>query len=230
VSVPYYSDALVTIYHGDCRDILPTLRGDAVISDPPYGIGVPYGPSYDDARPDYWDWLRERLVLMRAAAPVVAFTHRVRALAELPEWDWIAVWNKGGAFGSRVGNSPIVAGWEPIFLYGIHSIGTKTKGMSDVLTVRPEPAGNAGAFVGREKWAKGAVAKHPVPKPMSLYRHLIGALSVPGGTVIDPFAGTGTTLAAAKDLGRKSIGIEIEEVYCEQAAVAASQEVLGLVG
>ena len=226
---PYYQDGAVTIYHGDCMEVLPQLRGDAVISDPPYGVGVPYGPSYDDARPDYWEWLRERVGAMRSAAPVAAFTHRVRALSELDGWDWVAVWNKGGAFGSRVGNSPLVAGWEQIFLYGIHSIGTGTKGLPDVLTVHPEPAGNRGGHVGREKWSKGLVAAHPVPKPLGLCRRLIDGLTVPGATVIDPFLGTGTTLVAAKDLGRKAIGIDIEEQYCEQAAIRCSQEVLGLI-
>ena len=224
---PYYQDDFVTIYHGDCREVLPTLRADAVITDPPYGVGVGYGPSYDDSRDDYWDWLRVRVAAMREAAPVVAFTHRVAAIAELPGWDWVAVWNKQVVFGSKVGNSPLIAGWEPILLYGVHSLGTRTKGLPDVLNVQPQRSANQHGSVGREKWKNNQTVSHPVPKPAALYARLIEGLC-PEGTILDPFMGSGTTLRAAKDLGRKAIGIEIEERYCEIAAQRMGQEVLDL--
>ena len=225
---PYYQDDAVTIYHGDCREVIPVVGADAVITDPPYGCGVPYGPSYDDSRSDYWPWLQERIALMRRAAPVVAFTHCVPALARLDGWDWIGVWNKGRAYGARIGNSPLIAGWEPIFFYGVHGIGVDGKGLPDVLTVAPARAGNVmEGRVGREKWADGTIVAHPVPKPTALYVQLIEALC-PKGTVLDPFMGSGTTLRAAKDLGRKAIGIEIEERYCEIAAKRCAQEVLDL--
>ena len=223
---PYYDDGQITIYLGDCRDVLPLVPAATVISDPPYGVGVPYGPGYDDARADYWPWMRECVAAMRLAAPVVAFTHRVTAIAELPGWDWVAVWNKGGSYGPRVGNSPIVAGWEPILLYGIHSIGVGGHGLPDVITVHPEPSRNVmDGAIGREKWKVEQVG-HPVPKPVGLYRRLVESLSPGGGTVLDPFMGSGTTLRAAKDLGRRAIGIEIEERYCEIAVKRLAQEVL----
>jgi site-specific DNA-methyltransferase (adenine-specific) len=223
---PYYQDDAVTIYHGDCRDVLSVVRADAVITDPPYGVGVSYGPSYDDSRPDYWDWLRERITLMRVSAPVVLFTHRVKALAELHDWDWIGVWNKPGAFGARVGNSPVLPHWEPVFMYGIHSIGTAGVFTTDVFTINPEKAGNVGVWIGREKWKNADMGTHPTPKPLGLYLRLINSFAAK--TVIDPFMGSGTTLRAAKDLGRKAIGIEIEERYCEIAAKRCRQEVLPL--
>ncbi len=67
---------------------------------------------------------------------------------------------------------------------------------------------------------------HPCPKPMPWLTWLVGLTSRPGETVIDPFMGSGTTLRAAKDLGRKAIGIEIEERYCEIAVKRLSQETL----
>ena len=54
---PYYEEPGITIYHGDCRDILPHLpKVDLVLTDPPYGVGIKYGPSYDDDRTGYWEW------------------------------------------------------------------------------------------------------------------------------------------------------------------------------
>jgi site-specific DNA-methyltransferase (adenine-specific) len=69
---------------------------------------------------------------------------------------------------------------------------------------------------------------HPCPKPLGLMRWLVARVSKPNETVLDPFMGSGTTLLAAKDMGHRAIGIEIEERYCEIAAKRLSQEVLPL--
>ena len=226
---PYYEDKArgIVIYHGDCAELLPSMRAAAVVTDPPYGVGVRYGPAFDDSRADYWPWFKERLALMRAAAPVVAFTHRVKALAEITDWDWVGVWNKPGSFGARIGNSPILPHWEPIFLYGIHSLGTKRNVLADVLTVNPQPAGNSGPWGRRERWSNGEMARHPTPKPLTLFVRLIHALC-DKGPVLDPFMGSGTTLLAARDLGLSAVGIEIEERHCELAAGRLSQGVFDM--
>ena len=226
---PYYEQDGITIYHGDCREILPTLRGDVILTDPPYGVGVQYGPRYDDSRKDYWDWMRGNVTAMRGAAPVVAFTHRVTALRELTGWDWVAVWHKPGSFGARIGNSPLLPHWEPVFLYGIHTLGTRTGAvLNDVFSVNPEPARANRDGMGREKWETGGNGKHPCPKPLDLMGHLILGLTHNNQVVLDPFMGSGTTLVAAKNLGRRAIGIEIEERYCEIAARRLDQGVLDL--
>lgn len=232
---PYYEQDGITIYHGDAGALLcglsgsPGLRGDVVVTDPPYGVGVKYGTSYDDSRSDYWDWLRGLVVMMRSSAPVVAFTHRVTALRELTGWDWIGVWHKPGSFGARIGNSPLLPHWEPIFLYGVHSLGTQTGAvLNDVLSVNPEPANAQRDGMGREKWQVDGNGKHPCPKPLDLMGKLIVALTQRDGVVLDPFMGSGTTLRAAKDLGRRAIGIELEERYCEIAARRLDQTVLAL--
>ena len=67
---------------------------------------------------------------------------------------------------------------------------------------------------------------HPTQKPVRVFRQLIEWYTSAGSTILDPFMGSGTTLRAAKDLGRKAIGIEIEERYCEIAANRLAQEVL----
>lgn len=206
-----------TLYLGDCLEILPTLgKVDAVVTDPPYGVGVKYGNAYNDRRPDYWDWLRERIAAARAIAPLVVFTHRVAALRELNDWDWTAVWNKPGAFGARVGNSCVLPHWEPIFLYGIHKTGVQTNYASDVITCNPEPAKAGIQGIGREKW-DGEFMSHPCPKPISLYRQFLTTYAQNAVVVCDPFMGSGTTGIACAKLGRKFIGIEIEPKYFDIA-------------
>ena len=226
---PYYADDAVTIYHGDCREILPSLATlPLILTDPPYGVGVNYGEGYDDAPKTYWPWFHEAVQIMRSSARTVIFTHRVKALAELREWDWVGVWNKPYAAGARIGNSPLLPHWEPIFMYGIHSRGVYGQATSDVFNVSPQRTGEAAADVGRAKWAKTQHVGHPCPKPGELYSRFIQTFADPGEVIADPFMGSGTTLFAAKALGRRAIGIEIEERYCEIAASRCSQEVLEL--
>lgn len=222
---PYYDDGTCVIYHGDCRDLIPRLAADLVLTDPPYGVGVRYGGEFDDFREDYWEWFAGMVEIMRDAAPVVVFTHRVTALQHLLGWQWVGVWHKPLSAGVRVGNSPVLPHWEPIFMYGIHSLGTKREMFSDVWSQNPIRVGN-GALRGREGWARVDTSGHPTPKPPKLYGALVRAFSDEGATVLDPFMGSGTTLREAKDLGRRAIGIEIEERYCEIAAKRLSQEVL----
>lgn len=217
----------MTLYHGDSEELLLALRADAVVTDPPYGVGVRYGEGYDDARSDYWEWFGRMVGLMREAAPFVAFTHRVPSLRYVVDWDWVGVWDKPYASGSRIGNSPVLPHWEPIYLYGIHRLGVVAgQHAGDVFSVAPEKAGNSGGFIGREKWAKGETPNHPCPKPISLMHRLLRAFTKPGQVILDPFAGSGTTLMAAKNLGRRAVGIEIEERFCEWMALRLAQEVM----
>jgi site-specific DNA-methyltransferase (adenine-specific) len=228
---PYYEDDAVTIYHGDCRDVLPSLTADAAIFDPPYGVDAKYGPTYSDKREAYWPWFLPALHLIRQTAPVLAFTHRTPALKEITDWDWLMAWHKPYGAGARIGNSPLLPHWEVIVLYGIHSLGTKRRPLPDWISCNPErvraEAQNANGN-GRVRWQGDEYSDHPTPKPVVLFRKLIEGLTLPGEIILDPFAGSGTTLRAAKDLGRKAIGIEIEERYCEIAAKRMAQQVLPL--
>ena len=216
-----------TLYLGDCLEILPTLpKVDAVITDPPYGVGIKYGEHYNDSRADYWDWLRDAVSQIRSRCNTLVFTHRVTALRELSGWDWIGVWNKPGAFGSRLGNSAVLPHWEPIFLYGIHGAGPRSDYIADVLTWNPEPAKAGIVGIGREKWSGEGFTAHPCPKPVGLVERMVKAFS--GGTTCDPFMGSGTTGVACANLGRKFIGIEIEPKYfdiaCERIDNAYRQQ------
>lgn len=227
---------LATLYCGDCREILPSLKGDAVITDPPYGVGKRYGDAYDDSPEGYWEWFLPALALMRQAAPVLAFTHRLNVLQHVTDWDWVAAWHKPMSFGARIGNSPVLPHWEPILLFGIHALGTKRECFHDVLSVNPEQGSAAGKrakgggkkIMGRETNGFEPVAGHPLPKPVLLFKKLVAGLTLPGQTVIDPFLGSGTTGAAAVSLERNFIGIEIEPRFfdeaCEKVENAQRQE------
>jgi len=201
-----------TLFNGDCSALMADLpKADVVIMDPPYGVGIKYGPNYDDARKDYWDWFRDTLAGIRAYCPHVLFTHRVAALRHIHDADWVSVWHKPGSFGARVGNSYVLPHWEPIFMYGIHGTGTKSAYMADVISINPEKANAGISGMGREKWDAEGFAAHPTPKPIALMKKLISvAAPEPGMTVCDPFMGSGTTGVAAVQMGRNFIGCEIE--------------------
>lgn len=197
---PYYQDDLVTIYHGDCREVIEALlpEVDAVLTDPPYGVGK---AAWDGRIPDV-TWIDVVLEL----APVVAFTSGIKEMYAYPAPSWVMAWARSGS--TQTNGLGGINNWEPILVYGRHTLPNDLIQMAH--TPQPDAAG------------------HPTPKPLRLYSKLVAAFSKPGDTILDPFMGSGTTLVAAKSLGRKAIGIEIEERYCEIAAQRCSQEVLGL--
>jgi len=235
---PYYQDKWVTIYHGDCREILPQLEPvDLVLTDPPYGVGRKYGKGYDDSPTRYWEWFKPVVSHLRQIVPVVAMTHRLEAIRQIPDWDWIICWRKPFGAGARIGNSPILPHWEPVLLWGIHSLGTKRRALPDVISCNPEKSNNKVSlkskgkitFPHREKACQfDENTNHPLPKPTALFCELIVGLSFENQTILDPFLESGTTCYCAKKLNRYSIGIEIEEKYCEIAAKRCSQEVMEL--
>lgn len=219
---PYYEDAAsgITIYHGDCRDVLPGLATegiDLVLTDPPYGIGYSSGMTghhggtalpgivgdTDTALRDY--------VLETVFAPAIVFgswkTSRPKGCRI------VLTWEKG----DHVGMGDLALPWKPnteeIYILGGGFVGHRG---SSVLR-HPAPV----------TWNSPAHGRaHPHEKPVPL---LVALLSKhPGQRILDPFMGSGTTLRAAKDLGRAAIGIEIDERYCEIAARRLRQSVLGL--
>jgi DNA modification methylase len=202
---PYYSDDLVTIYHGDCRTIMPGLTADAVFADPPYGASK---AAWDDAMPSGW------LDLLPAVAPVAAITPGQRNVLAMPEsiGDLRYRWMLAAVIANATVRGDLGFGnWIPTLLYARDGVSLYG------------PRQDTKTFA-----IRGDMPDHPSPKPRAVMGWIVDCL--PGSSVLDPFAGSGTTLVAAKDLGRHAIGIEIEERYCEIAATRCSQEVLGLVG
>ena len=195
---PYYEHNGITIYHGDCREILPALLEDlSLVSDPPY-------PNNAGWFTDSIGAAREVLADVRWQEALVFWTEMERP-ALTPPLVAVHIWHR-----TNVNGRP----YEPI--YHFHVDGKKRR--SDVI---PHPAVFFGAGPGCREYLG-----HPTQKPADLMRHLLGKMK--GNAVCDPFCGVGATLLAAKDLGRRAIGIELEERYCEIAAQRLSQEVLAL--
>lgn len=219
---PYYEDGSVTIYCADCRDVLPVLRADVLVTDPPYGVGLGvnkdmranghglakgayanFADTYDDLIAIVIPALRIALAATKRAA-VFSGPH----LQDLPKADAVGgIYCPAGAGRHRWGFKTFL----PILFYGTDPL-LQTGARPNVLQSvrRAEPNG------------------HPCPKPIEWMRWLIDRVAVSGEVVLDPFAGSGSTLRAAKDLGHPAIGVETEERYCEIAARRCAQEVLAL--
>ena len=198
---PYYQDSAVTIYCGDCREVVPTLgRFDLLLTDPPYGLGERWqggtwgaAPMYADAR--RWDVRPDDGILLgmikQAAAGIVwggnYFT--------LPPSRGFLLWVKVPAMDT----------------------------MADAEYAWTNLDRPAKAFSGHRN--SDGKRDHPTQKPLALMRWCLETVPT-AQTVLDPFAGSGTTGRAAKDLGRKAVLVEMNERYCEIAARRMGQEVL----
>jgi DNA modification methylase len=270
---PYYSEGGFVIYHGDCRDVLPTLdRVDHVITDPPYardvyvrltspntntGSGTPARvverPNTGQSRTSprlsrlsipakgkegrvIHDIKNGSLAMMAAgdigcidemleavALEIARLTkrwalvfsdaetlHRWKAQLEIAGMRYVrtGAWVKPDAMPQMSGDRPSV-GFEPCTI--CHAQGAMRWN------------GGGSAAVWTYNTAKKNRPNHPCPKPEPLMRDLVNLFSDEGETILDPFMGSGTTLVAAKRYGRKGIGIEVNEAYCEIAATRLSQ-------
>lgn len=212
---PYYQDAYCTIYHADCREVMPSLSHSfVVITDPPYGISHSSGHvSSATTAP----WMEQEI---RGDSDTQL---RDEVLAGRTEWACFGsikmpspcgtratvVWDKGPASGMGDLSFPFKLSWELIYFKGGGWTGSRDEGVIKNRWIVTR------ASMGRQ---------HPNEKPVALMAYLISKHVDP--VIIDPFMGSGTTLVAAKALNRRAIGIEIEERYCEIAARRLQQEVL----
>ena len=207
---PYYQDDAVTIYHSDCREILPHLEPvDLVLTDPPYGISWEGHPGSDIVwRPiandsctgivaDFFEWLpsEQDAVVFGANCFPDIIPHRGRWIC----WDKRLTVNADKMLGSS---------FELAWM-------NKKSGFDQMFRVLH------GGVVNKN----GGKRVHPTEKPITLMGQIISRIYPDSKLILDPFMGSGTTLRAAKDLGRKAIGIELEEKYCEIAAKRMKQEV-----
>ena len=217
---PYYEDDFVTIYHGDYRNVLAwtTFAYGAIVTDPPYGIeGGKGGDARDFGKGNYeasWEDTPEYIetvvvpaveMFSREGVPM-AVTPGIRNLWLYPTpRDIGCFWTPAAATHGPWGFTT----FQPILYYG-----------------KDWRAGKGAYPSGKEVTEAAEKNGHPCPKPISAWSWLVDKVTPPGTTVLDPFMGSGTTLRAAKDRGRKAVGIEIEERFCEIAVKRLAQEVL----
>jgi DNA modification methylase len=190
---PYYEDALVRLYHGDCREVTAWLEADVLVTDPPYPNNAGH---FDAAVPIARDivsaWQREAVVFWSecefppyGAAPVA-----------------VHIWHR-----TNVNGKP----YEPAFHFSPSGIKRRSIVLAHSFI-------HSGVGPG-----SGEYAGHPTQKPVAVMQRLVGLTE---GVVADPFTGSGSTLVAAKNLGRRAIGVELDERYCEIAAKRLAQDTL----
>lgn len=216
----FYEDEFVQLHHGDCRAIREWTRADVLVTDPPYGIRWEGVANYtrgtrSDRRtmgnemPIAGDGdlgARDAVLEMWGDRPAIVFGtwRRERPAGTKHRLVW---WKRGQAPGPT--RSPFVIQDEEIYILG-DGWPKASSPMRSVIST-DESRSRAVADVG-----------HPTPKPVALMEALIER--TPPGVIADPFAGSGSTLIAARNLGRKAIGVELEERYCEIIATRLSQQ------
>jgi DNA modification methylase len=249
---PYYSDDTVTIYHGDALDVLSDISPaiDAVVTDPPYASGG----RTEASRPGGGGSVSHRQMenaekrgALWAARPIendqmttTGFVWLMRSMAYrcrtlLPDGgsfvsfiDWRQWPNLVGALETCNLRVQGMVVWDK----GSIGLGNGFRGQHELIchaskgvpAIYDKSCGNV-LQAGRV-----TPTDHPSPKPVGLLSRLIEVGAPPGGIVLDPFMGSGSTVRAAADVGRKAIGIEVEERYCEIAAKRMAQEVLDFGG
>jgi len=242
---PYFQDDAVTIYHGDCREIVPGLPPiDALITDPPYSSGGQFrgdraqktstkyintdsvstcrqefsGDNLDQRAFLSWAglWLAQCHSIAKDGAVILAFT----------DWRQLPVMSDAIQHGGWVWRN-IVTWWKP----GVRMQRGRPSSSAEYILYGSRGVPNEGERSPQNvlKYApvQGESKQHIAEKPVELLHNLVG-ITPTGATILDPFAGSGTTGRAAKDLGRKAILIEREEGNCEIAAHRMRQEVLAL--
>lgn len=215
----YYQDDYVTLYHGDCLELADLWTcADVLVTDPPYGMRLRSGRDghFEDLAIEGDDSTDARDAALSAwGGPALIFGRwsEPRPIGTRA----VLTWEKG----EHVGMGDLALPWKPnteeIYVLGKGFTGRRSGSVIKAHAI----AGTVG------QGAKGT-RHHPTEKPQALMEALIA--KCPPGTIADPFAGSGSTLVAAKALGRRAIGVELEERYCEIAARRLSQEVLDLWG
>ena len=220
----YYEDEHVTLYHGDClTEHREWLDADVLVTDPPYWMNWRSGSRQEKfalINGDSDKELRDNaLTAWGPDRPGLVFgTWRVPPPSLERQR---LIWAKRGTPGMGDLTMPWGTAHEDIHVIGAgwNREGAGVKRAGSVITTQGRAAGANG---------EASQTGHPTPKPVALMELLITAC--PPGVIADPFAGSGATLIAARNLGRKAIGVELEERYCEIIARRLNQGVLDFGG
>lgn len=218
----YYRRDGITIHHGDCLEVLPTLPSesiDFVLTDPPYLVG--YQGRWDGARQVIAgdadpSWLRPAFAdiyrLMKPDTLCVSFYG-------WPHVDrFLGIWKE-------IGFRPVS---HLAFVKRQWGLGRFTRSGHETayLLAKGRPRKPAAAVSDVFDWQRDAVTLHPNQKPVAALASILHTYCPADGIVLDPFMGSGSTLRAAKNLGMSAVGIEIEERYCMKAVARLAQDVL----
>jgi site-specific DNA-methyltransferase (adenine-specific) len=222
---PYYQQDGITIYHGDCRDVIDEygICGEVLLTDPPYGIdGGKGGDARDFAKGDYErdGWRDDADYILTVVAIVVrqclrvvkrgAVTPGIRNLGLYPTpADMGCLWTPASATHGPWGFTT----FQPVLYYG-----------------KDYRAGKGAWPSGRQVTERAEKNGHPCPKPESAWTWLMLKVSEPGERIFDPFMGSGTTAVVAKRHGRQAHCVELNERYCEIAARRLEQGALFVAG
>ncbi len=232
MSTVYYQDEYVTLYHGDNMQVSAWLDCDVMVTDPPYGRAWCQGKKRSVGRRtlekgNAWGdtgivgdddtAARDRVLEAWGERPAVMFGDLM--LPPPTGTKLVGVYRKPPDAGFRGGVAGLRRDLEAIYLLG--KWGGRALGSRSALFSTLEPnVGNPNGIVAQS-------GGHPHAKPQDVMRDLIG-LTPEGSSVADPFAGSGSTLVAARFLGRRAVGVEVEERFCEMAARRLAQGVLDL--
>lgn len=218
----YYEDDFVTLYHGDCLVERDWLDAHALVTDPPYGMAYSgFGGRKGEPRRaagkltvagDGDTSIRDAALEAWGDRPAIAFGKW--SIERPANTRQVIIWDKSD---NGPGMGAIDLPWGPSFEEAyVMGKGFTGKRESSVYRVKPYTSGDADR------------PDHPTPKPPALMELLIA--KCPPGAIADPFAGSGATLIAAKNLRRQVIGVELEEKYCELIAKRLSQDTLDIFG
>lgn len=227
---PYYQDKAVTIYHVDCREVTDEFVNvdvDLVLTDPPYGIG--YSPSENNSPSAHCK--KQFVGKMIITGDDLKFDPGF-LLGRFQQTSYIILWGAN----NYADKLPVSQGW----LVWDKREGSTSNTFADCELAWSNLTGAARLYhhlwngtnkkwdgIGKRIGAANSLRVHPTQKPESVMRWCVSLAKLnPGSLIFDPFMGSGTTLRAAKDMGHRSIGIEIEEKYCEIAAERMRQEVM----
>jgi DNA modification methylase len=222
---PYYQDDYVTLFHGDCLEVTEWTTADVLVTDPPYGIAHATRKTYGGVRNhrggtaeanvianDQDTKARDEVLRLWGAKPFIMFgAWKIQRPEPI---DALLVWHKAGMPPGPT-NAAFMTQHEEIYVHG-PGFRKSAPPLRSVITTkehRPTAVMDAG---------------HPTPKPIGLMETLIDRCIQ--GVIAEPFAGSGATLIAARNLGKKAIGVELEERYCEQIATRLSQQAFDLEG
>jgi len=219
---PYYDRSGITIHHGDCLAVMPGLPSasfDFVLTDPPYLVG--YQGRWDgekktiagDGDPS---WVRP------------AFAELFRLLKD----DTFAVTFYGWPHADVFVGAFREAGFRLVshlaFIKNVWGLGRFTRGQHEVayLLAKGKPSVPERNISDVIEWTRDVDAVHPNQKPLHALYPLLCSYAPEGGIVLDPFCGSGSTLLAARDLGLRAVGIEVEEQWCGYAKTRFAQQIL----